>query len=65
LVGSRRLCQHSAEPDELFAPHIVYHAPDSGEDWHGPQSVKRYAAMMHAVSRLFYRAEVHRSRQAK
>jgi hypothetical protein len=51
--------------DELFAPNFVYHDPDSGEDWHGPQSVKRYAAMMHAASRLFYRAEVHRSRQAK
>ncbi|MDQ3860923.1 MAG: hypothetical protein M3266_04995 [Actinomycetota bacterium] len=51
--------------DELFAPNFVYHDPLSGEDWHGSQSVKRYAAMMHAVSRLFYRAEVHRSRQAK
>ena len=51
--------------DELFAPNFVYHDPASGEDWHGPQSVKRYAAMMHAASRLFYHAEVHRSRQAK
>ena len=67
LVGSRRLCQHSAGPearpprkgeplfaeDELVAPNFVYHDPASGEDWHGLQSVKRYAAMMHAASRLF------------
>jgi hypothetical protein len=79
LEGFRRLSQHSAGPearpprkgeplfaeDELFAPNFVYYDPARGEDWHGPQSVKRYAAMMHVVSRLFYRAEAHRSRQAK
>ena len=35
--------------DELFAPNFVYRDPLSGEDWHGPQSVKQYAAMMRAA----------------
>jgi steroid delta-isomerase-like uncharacterized protein len=35
--------------DELFAPNFVFHDPASGEDWHGPESVKRYATMMRAA----------------
>ncbi len=35
--------------DELFALNFVYHDPASGEDWHGPESVKRYAAMLRAA----------------
>ena len=35
--------------DELFAPNFVHHDPVSGEDWHGPESVKQYAAMMSAA----------------
>ncbi len=35
--------------DELFAPNFVFHDPASGEDWHGPESVKQYAAMMRAA----------------
>ena len=35
--------------DELFAPNFVFHDPASGEDWHGPESVKRYASMMRAA----------------
>lgn len=35
--------------DELFAPDFVYHDPASHEDWHGPASVKRYAAMLRAA----------------
>lgn len=32
--------------DELFAPDFVYHDPVSHEEWRGPESVKRYAAML-------------------
>ncbi len=35
--------------DELFAPNFVYHDPASGEDWHGLESVKQYAAMLRAA----------------
>jgi steroid delta-isomerase-like uncharacterized protein len=35
--------------NELFAPNFVYHDPTSGEDWHGSESVKRYAAMLRAA----------------
>jgi steroid delta-isomerase-like uncharacterized protein len=35
--------------DELFASDFVYHDPASGEDWHGPESVKQYATMMRAA----------------
>jgi steroid delta-isomerase-like uncharacterized protein len=35
--------------DELFAPNFVFHDPASGEDWHGPESVKQYAAMLRAA----------------
>jgi steroid delta-isomerase-like uncharacterized protein len=35
--------------DELFAPNFVYHDPASGEDWHGPESVKQYATMLRAA----------------
>jgi predicted ester cyclase len=44
--------------DELFASNFVYHDPLSGEDWHGPQSVKQYAAMMRAAfPDLYYTVE--------
>ena len=44
--------------DELYAPNFVYHDPLSGEDWHGPESVKQYAAMMHAAfPNLYYTVE--------
>ncbi len=32
--------------EELFAPNFVFHDPASGEDWHGPESVRQYAAML-------------------
>jgi len=35
--------------DELFAPNFVYHEPASGEEWHGPESVRQYATMMRAA----------------
>ena len=35
--------------DELFAPDFVYHDPAGGEEWRGPESVKRYAAMLRAA----------------
>jgi steroid delta-isomerase-like uncharacterized protein len=35
--------------DELFALNFVYHDPASGEDWHGPESVKQYATMLRAA----------------
>ena len=35
--------------DELFAPNFVYHDPAGGEEWRGPESVKRYAAMLRAA----------------
>ncbi len=35
--------------DELFASDFVYHDPASGEDWHGPESVKQYATMLRAA----------------
>jgi steroid delta-isomerase-like uncharacterized protein len=35
--------------DELFAPNFVFHDPASGEEWHGPENVKRYAAMLRAA----------------
>ena len=45
--------------DELFAPNFVYRDPLSGEDWHGPQSVKQYAAMMRAaLPDLYYTEKV-------
>jgi predicted ester cyclase len=44
--------------DELFASNFVYHDPLSGEDWHGPRSVKQYAAMMRAAfPDLYYTVE--------
>jgi predicted ester cyclase len=43
--------------DELFAPNFVCHDPLSGEDWHGPQSVKQYAAMMRAAFPDLYYTE--------
>jgi steroid delta-isomerase-like uncharacterized protein len=35
--------------DELFALNFVYHDPASGEDWHGPESVKQCATMLRAA----------------
>jgi steroid delta-isomerase-like uncharacterized protein len=35
--------------DELFAPDFVYHDPASGQDWHGLESVKKYASMLRAA----------------
>ena len=32
--------------DELFASNFVFHDPANGEEWHGPENVKRYAAML-------------------
>ena len=32
--------------DELFTSDFVYHDPASGEEWYGPENVKRYAAML-------------------
>jgi steroid delta-isomerase-like uncharacterized protein len=44
--------------DELFVPNFVYHDPASGEDWHGSESVKRYATMMRAAfPDLYYTLE--------
>ena len=43
--------------DELFAPNFVYRDPLSGEDWHGPQSVKQYAAMIRAAFPDLYYTE--------
>ena len=34
---------------QTSASNFVYHNPLSGEDWHGPESVKQYAAMMRAA----------------
>jgi steroid delta-isomerase-like uncharacterized protein len=31
--------------DELFAVDYVYHDPTGGEDWRGPEGVKRYVSM--------------------
>ena len=42
---------------ELFAPNFVYRDPLSGEDWHGPQSVKQYAAMIRAAFPDLYYTE--------
>jgi steroid delta-isomerase-like uncharacterized protein len=35
--------------DELFAASFMFHDPANHEDWHGPESVKQYAAMMRAA----------------
>jgi len=44
--------------NELFAPNFVYHDPASGEDWHGPESVRQYATMMRAAfPDLYYTVE--------
>lgn len=32
--------------DELFASNFVFHDPANSEEWHGPENVKRYAAML-------------------
>ena len=34
---------------QTSASNFVYYNPLSGEDWHGPESVKQYAAMMRAA----------------
>lgn len=31
---------------EIFASNFVFHDPANGEEWHGPENVKRYAAML-------------------
>ena len=44
--------------NELFAPNFVFHDPASGEDWHGPDSVKQYATMLRAAfPDLYYTVE--------
>ena len=42
---------------QTSASNFVYHDPLSGEDWHGPQSVKQYAAMMRAAFPDLYYTE--------
>ena len=42
---------------QTSASNFVYHDPLSGEDWHGPESVKQYAAMMRAAFPDLYYTE--------
>ncbi len=35
--------------DELFAADYVYHDATSGQDWHGPEDVKRYARLLRSA----------------